>query len=325
MSICWGIEGTSGLGKGWAATIGNFDGVHLGHQALIAAARETADRLGAKGVVVVTFEPHPMSVLRPDKAPGVLTTIALKSRLLQAAGADHVAAVTPDYRMLNLSPKAFIEEYLIGPLGPRAVIEGPNFNFGYGRSGNVETLYDLGRQFGFEVVIVAAEQAPVNDGRMAMCSSSRIRDLLECGRVSLAMAALSRPYRLVGPVVPGRGIGRRLGFPTANIRPGRQVVPAEGVYAGRVLVGADESAVCEDRPLMPAVFSIGRAKTFLSDYPLLIEAHVLDADPGDLRGRWLAMDFVDRIRGQQRFSGPQALAEQIKRDCDTARGVLRTA
>ena len=153
-------------------------------------------------------------------------------------------------------------------------------------------------------------------------SSSLVRDLLEKGSVARAGAVLGRPYRLIGETVPGRGIGKRIGFPTANICPNEQIVPAEGVYAGFVEVGSgfDEVSVSSQRK--KAAFSIGRAKTFVSGHPLLVEAHLLDAEPGDLADKWIAMDFIERLRPQIRFETKQQLKEQIAIDCKDAKNLL---
>ena len=163
------------------------------------------------------------------------------------------------------------------------------------------------------------------DGKTVMCSSSHIRRLLEKGSASEAAQVLSRPYRLIGETVPGRGIGRTLGFPTANINPLNQIIPAEGVYAGQVSIGADLQSGAAANDLLPAVFSIGRAKTFVSDHPLLIEAHILADEVGDLYGKFLAMDFMGRIRHQQRFDNHDELSKQIAKDCETAKQILASS
>jgi riboflavin kinase/FMN adenylyltransferase len=202
------------------------------------------------------------------------------------------------------------------------VIEGPNFNFGYGRSGTVETLRQLGAERGFDVVVVPPRQVTVDDGPPQVCSSSLIRRLVAEGSVTGASQALGRRYRLIGKTHPGRGIGRQLGFPTANIEPLDQIVPAEGVYAGFVVTGQTPEAVRGKDRARPAAFSVGRAKTFLSNHPLLVEAHILEPNVEDLAETWLALDFVVKIRPQQRFDTHEALAEQIAKDCDRARELL---
>jgi riboflavin kinase/FMN adenylyltransferase len=299
--------------KGGTVSIGNFDGVHLGHQDIVRAARQV--RPGVP-LSVMTFEPHPAAILHPQKAPGVLSPLPMKIRLLEQFGVDQMIVVTDSIKLLNRSPKEFVDEFLVKTLAPSAVIEGPNFNFGYGRSGTIETLKTLGKERGFDVCEVPSRQIHLDpDRRSVRCSSSLIRQLLEQGEVCHAAAALGRPYRLVGKTVPGRGLGRQLGFPTANIEPEKQIIPSEGVYAGFVAAGDTLEEICVGGIRRPAAFSLGRAKTFLTDHPMLIEAHILDSGVEDLRGKYLAMDFVERIRGQQRFEGKDELICQIDRDC----------
>jgi riboflavin kinase/FMN adenylyltransferase len=209
------------------------------------------------------------------------------------------------------------------------VIEGSNFNFGYGRSGNVDKLTQLGKARGFEVIVADAIEVNVSDAAISVCehigicSSSLIRRLLEKGFVRDATAALGKPYRLIGQTVPGRGVGKEIGFPTANISPLNQIVPDEGVYAGTVEIADTAAQACSSTNRLHAVFSIGRAKTFITDHPILIEAHILQAGVEDLTGKWLAMDFIDRIRSQQRFESREQLAEQIAIDCNTANDILK--
>jgi len=307
---------------GQVLSIGNFDGVHLGHQKILQLARETAERLGSPGVAVMTFYPHPASVLNPDRSPRLLTSLEQKCWLLSRQCVDTLIIIKDTYEMLNLSPRDFIDKFLMRHIRPAAVVEGPNFNFGYGRSGDVNTLAELGRDRGFETVVVPPVETKLSDGRITMVSSSMIRRLLEEGEVTDAAAALSRPYRLMGRTVRGRGKGTEIGFPTANIESAEQIIPAEGVYAGRVAVGAACDSVASALDMTPAAISIGRAKTFVQDHALLIEAHLLTANVPDLTGRWLAMDFIARVRHQQRFDSAHKLAEQINRDCEEVRRML---
>jgi riboflavin kinase / FMN adenylyltransferase len=306
--------------KGGVVSIGNFDGVHLGHQGILLAAREKYPHIPLS---VMTFEPHPAALLHPEKAIGVLSPLPMKRRLLEQFGVEQLIIITDSIKLLNLSPKDFVHEFLVRTLSPSAVVEGPNFNFGYGRSGTLETLREFGGKIGFDVCEVPYRQIHLSqDRRSAICSSSLIRGLLEEGQVHDAAAALGRPYRLVGKTVTGRGIGRQLGFPTANIVPEKQIIPSEGVYAGHVIVGQTPEDVCVGGVCRPAVFSLGRAKTFLTDHPMLIEAHILEPHVEDLYGKYLGMDFVERIRGQQRFDTRQMLIEQIKKDCKKTLDIL---
>lgn len=305
------------IAPGQVLTIGNFDGVHAGHQRLLHEARRAADRLGASGVAVMTFSPHPAAILYPDRNPGVLTPLDVKTALLEEAGIDSLIIIRDSYEMLNLSPADFVDKFLMQHVKPSAIVEGTNFNFGYGRSGNVETLASLGRDRGFEVVVVG----PV-EMKDAMVSSSRIRTLLQEGDVAGAASAMTRPYRLIGRTVHGRGKGREIGFPTANIEPEDQVVPAEGVYAGRAVVGAHRDDLLRNGRMIPTAISIGRAKTFVQDHALLIEAHLLASDVGELAGKYLGLDFIERIRHQERFPSVAALVEQIRKDCKNIKRIL---
>ncbi len=307
-----------------ALSVGNFDGVHLGHQQILAASRDIVESRDLPGLAVMAFEPHPFAVLHPESFPGLLTPLPLKSHLLEQNGADYLIILKDSYELLNLSPADFIDRFLMKNISPSVIVEGVNFNFGYGRSGNIDTLKDLSAQFGFELVVVPPRQIELTAGRPTMLSSSLIRELLASGRVEDSAKALGRFYRLIGAVVPGRGKGAHLGFPTANIEPESQIIPAEGVYAGFVEIADTHDAVCRLDDKIPAIFSIGRAKTFVTEQHLLTEAHILTEKVPGLLGKWLAMDFVAKIRNQQRFENEQALSTQIAKDCQTATEILAT-
>lgn len=308
--------------KGTVVTIGNFDGVHRGHQDILRSARRVARQHGT-ALTVMTFDPHPAAILHPERAPGVLTPLPLKAYLLESLQVDFLIVIQDSLRLLNLSPRDFVDTFLMAHLAPKAVVEGPNFSFGYGRSGTIKTLEALGVERGFDVIKVPFTQFQFeNDSRSVACSSSLVRQLLDKGQVAQAVRILTRPYRLIGKTIPGRGIGRTLGFPTANLDPAGQLVPSEGVYAGYVFVGDTFEKACQAETRRPAAFSIGRAKTFVSDHPLLLEAHLLESDVEDLSGKYLAMEFIEWIRGQQRFENRDALKKQISRDCQKARSIL---
>lgn len=308
--------------KGAVLTIGNFDGVHRGHQAILRTARQEADRCGCP-LAAMTFDPHPAAVLHPQQRPGILTPLPLKASLLERCQADFLIVIRDTLSLLNQSPKDFVNRFLMHLFAPRAVVEGPNFTFGYGRSGTLQTLRQLGEENGFDVIEVPYTTIHLNqDPRGVICSSSAVRRLLQEGKTAHAAQMLSRPYRLVGTTIPGRGIGKTLGFPTANLQPLEQMIPAEGVYAGYVLVADSLQEACQRPARRPAAFSIGRAKTFVTDHPLLLEAHLLETNVEDLRGKYLAMDFVEWLRGQQRFESREALIKQIAVDCEKARQVL---
>ena len=321
------VETTSGLAelakveKDCVLTIGNFDGVHLGHRQILTAARQTAMKR-KRQLVVMTFEPHPLAVLYPQKAPGILTPLALKKRILAEFGVDCLFVVKSTPELLSLSAENFIQRFLVENIQPDVVVEGESFNFGCGRDGSVQTLEKLGAEKGFEVSKIEAKEVKLSTGRTVKVSSTIIRDLLADGKVADAAVALGRPYRLIGQVIPGKGRGKQLGFPTINMKPPQQLIPGEGVYAGLVELGDSFEQVCRAKEKIPAALSIGRAKTFISDHPLMVEAHILGQNIGDLYGKCLAMDFVQFIRHQKKFDSPEQLSEQIAKDCRYAKEIL---
>ncbi len=310
------------LPKGMVLTIGNFDGVHRGHQAILSAARALASEKQVP-FAVMTFDPHPVAVLHPEQAPGVLTPIAVKAMLLESMSIQTLIVIKDSLKLLNLSPEDFVDQFLMENLSPSVIVEGPNFNFGYGRSGDINTLRQLGTERGFEVVEVPFSEIPdaESDGTI-VCSSTHIRQFLERGRVRQAAQILGRPYRLIGKTIKGRGIGTKLGFPTANIEAEGQIIPCEGVFAGYVVVGDSFDEVAFGGLRRAAAISIGRAKTFVSDHPLLLEAHLLENKVEDLSGKWLGLDFMRFIRHQQRFETRDDLKQQIAKDVQRAEQML---
>jgi riboflavin kinase/FMN adenylyltransferase len=309
---------------GCVLTIGNFDGVHVGHQEILRTARRIAEGRGTE-MVVMTFEPHPVAILHPEKAPGVLTPLPLKLHLLGHHG-DQCAIVLQDSRaVLNLSPEEFVDQFLMTAIRPAVIVEGDDFHFGAGRRGDVDALLRFGREKGFEIVVVPPRQIVLATGQTLRVSSTIIRYMLEGGHVAEAAGALARPYRLMGPIIPGWGRGRKLGFPTLNMKRPEQVIPGDGVYAGLVETAATPEELMHEQKHIPAVFSLGQARTFGDEHPLLIEAHLLAGSVGDLTGHWLAMDFVERLRSQHKFNTPEELVAQIAKDCAAARQILGAA
>jgi riboflavin kinase/FMN adenylyltransferase len=307
--------------KGCVLTIGNFDGVHLGHQAILAAARQTADKRGAE-LVAMTFEPHPVAILFPERAPGVLTPLELKVHLLAQCGVDSTIVLKDNPELLDLTPEDFISQFLVDKIRPSAVVEGMDFNFGVGRTGNVDTLMKLGPREGFDTSIIEPKRIKLSTGQIIRVSSTMIRYMLESGHVADASAALGRPYRLLEEIISGRGIGKKLGFPTLNMRKPKQVIPAEGVYAGLVTIGDTIDELLTSKALIPAAYSIGQARTYGEEFPLLIEAHLLKKNLGDINAKYMAMDFVQRIRSQHKFKTPDDLSRQIAKDCEQAQEIL---
>lgn len=307
--------------KGCVLTIGNFDGIHLGHQAILTAAKKVASQRKTK-LAVMTFEPHPLAILNPLKRPAILTPLFLKKHILAEFGVDYLLIVRTTHRLLNLPPPNFVREFLIEHIRPSVVVEGESFNFGLNRTGSVHTLQRLAAGCGFEVIMVKAQDVKLSTGELVKVSSTIVRNLLAQGRVADAAVALGRPYRLIEKVVPGRGKGKKLGFPTANMKPPRQIIPAEGVYAGFARVADTHQQLFTTSRKFPAAFSIGRALMFANDKSLLIEAHLLTENVGRLYGKWLAMDFVRRIRSQRKFKTPGGLSAQIASDCKKAKKIL---
>ena len=286
--------------------IGNFDGVHLGHREVLAAARAT--RPGAP-LVAVTFWPHPMVVLRPDAAPELLCDLAERIDLLRHAGADEVRVVEFTRRVADWSPQEFVE-HVLAPLHPAKVVVGENFRFGRGALGTVDTLRELGAGT-FEVVVLPL----VSD--VAALSSSRVRHSLAVGDVEAAAGVLGRPFRYMGIVVMGDQRGRTLGYPTANLTvPEGHACPADGVYAGWLT--CLEKADAEP---MPAAISVGTNPTF-DGVERRVETYVLDRTDLELYGCRIGVDFITRLRGQVKFDSLDDLIVQMDADVAAAREVL---
>lgn len=321
MKILRAISDFEKIKKGCVLTIGNFDGVHLGHQEILAAAKRIAQERAAE-LAAMTFEPHPVAILHPDRAPGMLTPLELKTHLLAECGVDALIVLEDNRWLLNLSPGNFASRFIVDNMQPGVVVEGDDFNFGLHRAGNIDTLRELGSQRGFEVCVIGPKEIKLSTGQTVRVSSTLIRYMLESGHVADAAAALGRPYRLIEKIIPGRGIGKKLGFPTLNMKKPTQVIPAEGVYAGFVKIGQTIENVLASEEKIPAVYSIGQARTYGEEFPLLIEAHLLIENVGDLIGKYMAMDFVERIRSQHKFKTSEELSAQIAKDCQKAKELL---
>ncbi|HEX5366333.1 MAG TPA: bifunctional riboflavin kinase/FAD synthetase [Acidimicrobiales bacterium] len=301
--------------RGTAVTIGSYDGVHLGHRAVIAEVRRRAAARDLASAVV-TFDRHPASVVRPGSAPRLLTDLDQKLELLAATGVDRCLVVTFDEARSREPAADFVREVLAGCLAARVVVVGDDFHFGHRRTGDIGLLRSMGRELGFEVDgldMVGPDGRPA--ARDARVSSTRIRHALLEGDVALADALLGRPHEVRGVVGRGDERGSELGFPTANVSvPEEILLPADGIYAGW-LERADGS-------VHAAAVSVGRRPTFYSDaHASLLEAHLLDFD-GDLYGERVKVRFVARLRDEVRYDAVEALVEQMARDCDDARRVL---
>jgi riboflavin kinase/FMN adenylyltransferase len=309
------------LSAGCVLSIGNFDGVHLGHRQILQTAYTIA-RQKDTPLAAMTFEPHPVAILHPEKAPGVLTPLPLKTRLIQQHGADYLIVLKDSASLLRLSPADFVDKFLLKDVKPAALVEGEDFNFGAGRAGSIDTLKQMAKSGGFEVVVVPPEFARLSTGQSVRVSSTTIRYMLQSGCVADAAVLLGTHYRLIGQIIPGKGVGKELGFPTLNMQLPSQIIPQQGVYTGFVLLGQTEDDVCRRDNRLPAVFSIGQARTFGDQHPLLVEAHLLKTKTDNPSGKWMAMDFVERIRPQYKFKSSADLAAQIARDCISAKQIL---
>lgn len=293
-------------------TIGVFDGVHRGHQAVVRRASSFARHLGHP-VVAVTFDPNPIVVIRPEVAPPALVPIRTRAELLVAAGADHVLVLPFGRERSEQSAENFVDDVIVGLLHAKVVVVGGDFRFGHRAAGDVVLLERLGKERDFVVDRVK----PVGEGRIERWSSTYVRERVAAGDVAAAAEALGRPFRLEGFVVRGQERGRSLGFPTANVptRPG-EMVPADGVYAGW-LTRLDAAGAQRWR----AAISVGTNPTF-DGVERSVEAYVLDRDDLELYGVPVAVDFAERIRGQERFDSATALVEQMRADTEVARRVL---
>ncbi len=292
-------------------TVGNFDGVHRGHRAVLSRARETADRDGLR-VVAVTFDPHPMAVLRPDHAPAMLTGIDERAELLAAAGVDDVLALPFSREIAAWSPLEFVDRVLVGALHAAEVVVGANFRFGAKAAGDVALLRQAGEERGFTVEGVAL------DGGPQVWSSTYVRTCLGEGDVAGAAEALGRPFAVRGVVVEGERRGRELGYPTANVplAAGR-AAPADGVYAGwlRRRDNGEE---------WPAAISVGTNPTFEGERERRVEAYALDRDDLALYGAEVEVGFVERLRGMTAFDDIEALLDTMADDVRRTRALLAT-
>ena len=291
---------------GGAVAVGNFDGVHRGHQALVATAARWAVRVGGPAVAV-TFDPPPFQILVPDvptRPP--LTALDDRADLLRAAGADRVIVYRPDRELLGLSPESFARDVLFGQLGARAVVEGYDFRFGRGRAGDTALLRGLcdAAGVGFE------EVSPLTAGGEAV-SSSRVRSALLAGDVAAAADLLGRPYRVTGTVVTGARRGRTIGFPTANLADVPTVLPGNGVYAVRGFVNG---------VAWPGAANVGPNPTF-GDDARKVEVHLIGFT-GDVYGMRLPVEFVAKLRDTRPFAGPAELIDQLGRDVAAARELV---
>jgi riboflavin kinase/FMN adenylyltransferase len=293
------------MSKGNVVLIGVFDGVHKGHQLLLNRAKEIAD---GRNIVALTFDPHPMQVLAPERAPTLLTTLADRVELLKIHNADQVAVLKFNEQFSAMKPADFVKDVLVGQLSASTIIVGKNFTYGHKAAGSVDTLIEDGKNLGFTVDVQDLES-----GEGEVISSSRIRNLVTAGQVEEARTLLTRPHRLDGVVVHGEKRGREIGYPTANLgNIDGQTVPKDGVYAGWLTVGIN---------FWPAAISIGTNPTFAGERARQVEAYALDQEGLDLYDKNASIEFGWRLRDTLKFDGLEPLLVQMKLDCDQARSL----
>ncbi|WP_326820771.1 bifunctional riboflavin kinase/FAD synthetase [Streptosporangium sp. NBC_01639] len=311
-----GWHGLDDVPEDWGRsviTIGVFDGVHLGHQQMVARAVEMAGELGLLSVVV-TFDPHPEEVVRPGTHPPRLTTARHRTELLAELGVDAVCVLPFTLEFSRMSPDEFVQTVLVDRLHAGGVVVGENFRFGHKAAGDVETLQTLGEKYDF-----VAEAVPlVSNGETI--SSTLIRERLDAGDMAAVATALGRPHRVEGVVVRGYQRGRQLGFPTANVEPPEfTAIPADGVYAGWLQgISTGNLPAVYGGERWPAAISVGTNPTF-EGVPRTVEAYAIDRDDLDLYGAHMAVDFGPRLRANLKFDSIEALIRQMHADVDEAR------
>ena len=297
MHIIRHLDALPKAARGGAVSIGNFDGVHCGHIAIVERLLQRAKAVGGPAVVF-TFDPHPVRILRPEQCPPPLTWTERKAELLGAQGVDWIVAYPTDEALLGLTAAEFFDQIVRKALAARALVEGPNFYFGHNREGTIERLRELAALAEISLDVVPPV---IVDG--AIVSSSRTRELIRTGDVEPAAKLLTAPYRIRGMVTPGAGRGAKIGFPTANLEAVDTLLPAQGVYAGIGWVGSDS---------WPAAINHGTSPTF-GDHTLRVEVHLIGLDE-PLYGQPLEVDFLARLRDIRAFDSPDALVRQLTAD-----------
>lgn len=307
----WGVPG------GCVVTVGFFDGVHQGHQRVV---RRAVDLARARGVpaVALTFDPHPSEVVRPGSHPPLLSTPAHRMDLMQALGVDAVLVLPFTVELSKLTPEEFVRQVLVDRLHATAVVVGQNFRFGHRAAGNVQTLAELGGHYGFtaQTLPLAAPDETAQAGAETRFSSTDVRRMVLAGDVETAARWLGRPHRVEGTVVRGAQRGREMGFPTANVNTApHTAIPADGVYAGWLVVNGDP---------LPAAISVGTNPTF-DGTERTVEAYAIGRTDLELYGEYVAVDFLARLRGQERFDSMEELIKRMNQDVDEAQRLLAAA
>ena len=302
------IKGTNKIKnlKSPVLALGNFDGVHLGHQAILKKAMERADEIGGDSAVF-TFDPHPVKVLAPEKYLPLITPTEKKIKLIEELGLSAIIFAEFNLDFANINPRRFVNDILIEQVGAKEVVVGFNYAFGKGREGGIDFLRGLAGDYGFKLHVVE----PVTTGG-AVVSSSKVREAIWAGKAGLATMLLGRPYGMEGVVVAGNKRGTTLGFPTANIGTNGELFPKSGVYAAVLVLNGER---------YKAVANVGKHPTFPDD-PFSVEAHIFDFN-SDIYGEKVDLLFVERIRDDMAFPTPTDLVEQIKKDVLKAKEILR--
>lgn len=293
---------------GTIMTIGNFDGVHVGHRKIFSMVVEEAERIGGTPVLL-TFKPHPTKILRPELAPPLLSTREQRYRMFREAGIEITCVLDFTHEFSLTTAQSFVEEIVVPRFAPKKILIGTPFRFGHDREGDVALLQEMGVRLGFE-----AEGVGVVDDAGRTISSTRIRRALLDGAIDEGNRMLGSPFELVGTVVSGEARGRKLTFPTANLQVENELIPADGVYVTRLNI---------KDVLIGSVTNIGTRPTF-DEKVRVVESHALDFGQ-DLYDRRVALQFIERIRREMKFPSPEALVEQIKKDVARARKVLAAA
>ena len=295
---------------GSVVTLGNFDGVHLGHRAIVGAVTERSRKLGVPAVVL-TLHPHPIRVLRPDKAFKLIMLLEERIERLKALGVDRVTVLRFDHALAALGAREFLEHHVLVPLRPQVFVAGPDTRFGRDRAGNAELLRVVGKDRGFEVVQVP--KVLVGGQRIG---SSGLRRLVAAGDMSTVKTWLGRPFTVLGRVVHGEGRGRGIGVPTANVHTDNDLLPALGVYAVQLRLAGEQQS-------RPGVANLGLRPTFDTPTPHpVLEVHLLSPPESDLYGAEVEVAFLEMLRGERRFDSVEALVSQIHADIEAARGKL---
>ncbi len=325
MEVVRSLKNYTGDKRGCVLTIGNFDGFHRGHQLIIEKARSLAIQESLE-LAVMTFDPSPSMALRPEHAAKLLSPLDMKIQLLRAHGVDKLLVIEPTPEFLNLRPREFVENILVNTINIRHIVEGQTFNFGKRGQGTIISLQGFSKQFNFETHLTPSFTAELDKGANEAVCSTLIRHLVTTNQFEKVRFCLARDFILVGRIVVGRGKGRHIGYPTANLQPycPNQLIPEEGVFAGWAQWGDNFNDAWFSRRRLPAAISAGYCETFKAG-KWQIEAFLLgyNSDEPSLVDKHIILGFVEKIRDQQKFSHPDELKEIIRKDCCYVEKVIK--